>query len=72
MATARRIGMALCASITPASTYLIGAAFGNRVHGTVLYAKQSVEDQCVIDLKFGARVAGLRALCLAQFEKGRS
>jgi chromosomal replication initiation ATPase DnaA len=70
MATARRVALALAATITPASTYLIGASFG-REHGTVLYAKKSIEDQCAVDLPLAARVGTLRAQCQAAFEKAK-
>lgn len=70
MATARRVAMALAATITPASTYCIGTLFGGREHHTVLYAKQSVKDQGETDLPFAARVDLLKRACLAEFEKG--
>jgi chromosomal replication initiation ATPase DnaA len=72
VATARRVAMALAATITPASTYLVGTEFGDRDHGTVLYAKTSVAAQCETSGEFAVRVGMLRAQCLAEFGKGRS
>lgn len=71
IATPRRIAMALALTITNASTYMVGATFGGRDHGTALYAKKSLESECEVNLELGARIGALRQQCLLAFERAK-
>jgi hypothetical protein len=63
LATARRVAMALCRKLTPASTTLVGASFNGRDHGTVLHAERSIAAECENDARFGARVGIVFEAC---------
>jgi chromosomal replication initiator protein len=46
VAFARQVAMYLCGQLTSMSLSAIGEAFGGRDHGTVIHARQTVENRC--------------------------
>jgi chromosomal replication initiator protein len=60
IARPRQIAMYLAGELTRASLPVIGRAFGNRDHTTVMHAKKTIVEMMTMDIEFATLVETLR------------